>query len=229
MAGQVLFATHWALVCSHPSAVCVRASVPVIPWETSRIAEKTRAALPDHWSPASITRVAPDRRQQLGAATSRRRNCRLRPPFKGVMRWRMKDPPNLAMRWRIAGGYDALTHTQRCALVTTSTSWDQMVATISWPRNPLKQRTCCKVQPNLVEICAAPTAWTSLQGSTEPCRRLRISAKGCTPAAQKPESRRLSRFKAEWVAPRGSRCRRWAMARDRRIFLLDVRDRGAQL
>src|SRR5512135_1540644 len=92
----------WALVGSHPSAVCVRASVPVTPWETSRIAEKTRAALPDPWSPASITRVAPDRRQQVGTATSRRRNCRLRPPFKGVMRWRMKDPPNLAMRWRIA-------------------------------------------------------------------------------------------------------------------------------
>ena len=100
----MLFATHWALVCSHPSAVCVRASVPVTPWETSRIAEKTRAALPDHWSPASITRVVPDLRQQVGTATSRRRNCRLRPPFKGVMRWRMKDPPNLAMRWRIAPG-----------------------------------------------------------------------------------------------------------------------------
>src|SRR5512135_3150650 len=85
----------WALVGSHPSAVCVRASVPVTPWETSRIAEKTRAALPDPWSPAPITRVAPDRRQQVGTATSRRRNCRLRPPFKGVMRWRMKDPPNL--------------------------------------------------------------------------------------------------------------------------------------
>ena len=69
------------------------------------------------------------------------------------MRWRMKDPPNLAMRWRIAGGYDALTHTQRCALVTTSTSWDQQVVAFAWPRNPLKQRT-------------------SLQGSREPSRDL---------------------------------------------------------
>src|SRR5512135_3174797 len=40
---------------------------------------------------------------QAGTATSRRRTCRLRPTFKGVMRWRMKDLPDLAMRCRFAG------------------------------------------------------------------------------------------------------------------------------
>jgi len=43
---------------------------------------------------------------QTGTATSRRRKCRLRPTFKWVMRWRMKDPPDLAMRCRFASTQD---------------------------------------------------------------------------------------------------------------------------
>ncbi len=51
----------WALVCSRPSAVCVLASATVTPRESSRIAEKTRDALPGHRPPASTTRDPPDR------------------------------------------------------------------------------------------------------------------------------------------------------------------------
>ena len=41
---------------------------------------------------------------QAGTATNRHRRCRLRPTFKGVMRWRMKDPSELAMHCRLAQG-----------------------------------------------------------------------------------------------------------------------------
>src|SRR5512143_3866417 len=70
----------WALVCSRSSAARVRASVPVTPRETSPIAGKTRAALPDHRPPVS-TRSRPA--MQAGTAPNRRRKCRLRPTFQG--------------------------------------------------------------------------------------------------------------------------------------------------
>src|SRR5512135_2423285 len=39
---------------------------------------------------------------RAGTATSRRGTCRLWLTFRGVMRWRLKDPPELAMRCRFA-------------------------------------------------------------------------------------------------------------------------------
>src|SRR5271157_2723570 len=39
---------------------------------------------------------------QGGTDTSWRRMCRFRPPFVGVMRWRKKLPPNLAISCRFA-------------------------------------------------------------------------------------------------------------------------------
>src|SRR5512135_2743254 len=54
--------------------------------------------------PASVATAQRCSRRAVPARTdtSRRRTCRFRPTFVGVMRWRKKDPPELAMRCRLA-------------------------------------------------------------------------------------------------------------------------------
>src|SRR5512135_1036192 len=54
--------------------------------------------------PASVATAQRCSRRAVPARTdiSRCRTCRFRPTFVGVMRWRKKDPPELAMRCRIA-------------------------------------------------------------------------------------------------------------------------------
>src|SRR5512142_3051706 len=54
--------------------------------------------------PASVASAQRCSRRAVPARTdtSRRRTCRFRPTFVGVMRWRKKDPPELAMRCRLA-------------------------------------------------------------------------------------------------------------------------------
>src|SRR5512135_454769 len=54
--------------------------------------------------PASVASAQRCSRRAVPARTdtSRRRTCRFRPTFVGVMRWRKKDPPELAMRCRRA-------------------------------------------------------------------------------------------------------------------------------
>ena len=99
---QLLFATLGRSFAPVPP---LPASVPVTTRETSQIGGRTRdsAARP----PASgATRPRRSRPAvQAGTATSRRRRCRLRPTFKGVMRCRMESPSDEAMRCRFADSH----------------------------------------------------------------------------------------------------------------------------
>ena len=54
--------------------------------------------------PASVATPRRSSRRAVPARTdtSRRRQCRFRPTFVGVMRWRKNDPPNETMRCRFA-------------------------------------------------------------------------------------------------------------------------------
>jgi hypothetical protein len=88
-----------ALVRSRSSVACVRAgdyAGNLTNWR-----ENTRCAA----RPPASGATRPRRSRpavQAGTATSRRRRCRLRPTFKGVMRCRMESPSDEAMRCRFA-------------------------------------------------------------------------------------------------------------------------------
>ena len=96
---QLLFAT---LGHSFAPVPPLPASVPVTTRETSQIGGRTRhcAARPPASGATRPRRSRPA--MQAGTATSRRRRCRLRPTFKGVMRCRMESPSDEAMRCRFA-------------------------------------------------------------------------------------------------------------------------------
>ena len=88
-----------ALVRSRSSVACVRAGDYAGNltnwWENTRLAARPPAS--------GATRPRRSRpAMQAGTATSRRRRCRLRPTFKGVMRCRMESPSDEAMRCRFA-------------------------------------------------------------------------------------------------------------------------------
>src|SRR5512135_2743470 len=99
----MLFPTLGAHLLPSPRCLRPRVSAGDSMGNPTDCRENTRRAAR---SPAcAVTRSRRSRpAMQAGTATSRRRKCRLWPPFKGVMRWRMKDPPDLAMRWRFAPG-----------------------------------------------------------------------------------------------------------------------------
>ena len=88
-----------ALVRSRSSVACVRAgdyAGNLTNWR-----ENTRCAARPPASGATRPRRSRPA-MQAGTATSRRRRCRLRPTFKGVMRCRMESPSDEAMRCRFA-------------------------------------------------------------------------------------------------------------------------------
>ena len=90
-----------ALVRSRSSVACVRAgdyAGNLTNWR-----ENTRCAARPPASGATRPRRSRPA-MQAGTATSRRRRCRLRPTFKGVMRCRMESPSDEAMRCRFAIG-----------------------------------------------------------------------------------------------------------------------------
>ena len=88
-----------ALVRSRSSVACVRAgdyAGNLTNWR-----ENTHCAARPPASGATRPRRSRPA-MQAGTATSRRRRCRLRPTFKGVMRCRMESPSDEAMRCRFA-------------------------------------------------------------------------------------------------------------------------------
>ena len=125
---------HSGLVRSRSSVACVRAgdyAGNLTNWR-----ENTRCAARPPASGATRPRRSRPA-MQAGTATSRRRRCRLRPTFKGVMRCRMESPSDEAMRCRFATTRSSPSLTCTGNLINWSgwspgSKWSRSGTTVPW-------------------------------------------------------------------------------------------------